>query len=66
MLSALWNGGDWARASIDGAPEAYRVGIPLGKVATPADIADAVLFLLSDRAGHVTMHSLTVDGGATL
>ena len=66
MLSALWSGGDWKRNSIDGVAESYRVGIPLGKVAVPADIADAVLFLLSDRSGHITMHSLTVDGGASL
>ncbi|MFC4536723.1 2,3-dihydro-2,3-dihydroxybenzoate dehydrogenase [Sphaerisporangium dianthi] len=44
----------------------YRVGIPLGRVAAPSDIADAVLFLLSDRARHITMHDLYVDGGATL
>jgi 2,3-dihydro-2,3-dihydroxybenzoate dehydrogenase len=66
MLSTLWNDGDWERASIDGVAESFRVGIPLRKVASPADIADAVLFLLSDRSGHITMHSLTVDGGASL
>jgi 2,3-dihydro-2,3-dihydroxybenzoate dehydrogenase len=66
MLSSLWNGGDWERASIDGVAESYRVGIPLGKVAMPTDIANAVVFLLSDRSGHITMHSLAVDGGASL
>jgi 2,3-dihydro-2,3-dihydroxybenzoate dehydrogenase len=66
MLSALWTDGDWRRSSIDGVAEQFRVGIPLGKIAQPADVADAVLFLLSDRAGHITMHHLTVDGGATL
>ena len=56
-----------ARArTIEGRPDAYRVGIPLGKLAQPADVADAVLFLLSDQAAHITMHDLTVDGGATL
>jgi len=29
-------------------------------------IATAVTFLLSDRARHITMHELVVDGGATL
>ncbi|WP_460072734.1 2,3-dihydro-2,3-dihydroxybenzoate dehydrogenase [Streptomyces sp. YKOK-I1] len=53
-------------ASVSGDPGAYRVGIPLGKVARPEDVARAVAFLLSDEAGHITMHSLTVDGGATL
>jgi 2,3-dihydro-2,3-dihydroxybenzoate dehydrogenase len=66
MLSALWTDGDWRRSSIDGVAEQFRLGIPLGKIAQPEDVADAVLFLLSDRAGHITMHHLTVDGGATL
>ena len=29
-------------------------------------IAEAVVFLLSDRAAHITMTDLYVDGGATL
>jgi 2,3-dihydro-2,3-dihydroxybenzoate dehydrogenase len=66
MLSSLWTDGDWKQSSIDGVAGQFRLGIPLGKVAQPTDIADAVLFLLSDRAGHITMHHLTVDGGATL
>ncbi|NRQ31995.1 2,3-dihydro-2,3-dihydroxybenzoate dehydrogenase [Nonomuraea sp. NN258] len=49
-----------------GAPEMYRVGIPLGRIAEPADIADAVMFLASDRARHITLHDLYVDGGASL
>ncbi|MFF1547679.1 2,3-dihydro-2,3-dihydroxybenzoate dehydrogenase [Streptomyces sp. NPDC058291] len=65
MLTALQ--GDAAeRASIDGVPEAYRVGIPLGRIAEPAHVADAVLFLLSERSGHITLQDLTVDGGAAL
>ncbi|MET7615499.1 2,3-dihydro-2,3-dihydroxybenzoate dehydrogenase [Streptomyces sp. NPDC005408] len=65
MLTALQ--GDAAeRASIEGVPDAYRVGIPLRRIAEPAHIADAVLFLLSERASHITMHDLTVDGGAAL
>ena len=51
---------------IAGLPEVFKAGIPLGKLATPEDIADAVVFLLSDRAGHITMADLYVDGGATL
>jgi 2,3-dihydro-2,3-dihydroxybenzoate dehydrogenase len=66
MLSALWTDRDWRQPSIDGVAEQFRLGIPLGKIAQPADIADATLFLLSDKAGHITMHQLTVDGGATL
>ncbi|WP_171168485.1 2,3-dihydro-2,3-dihydroxybenzoate dehydrogenase [Streptomyces sp. I05A-00742] len=67
MLTALWDDADAARAhSVDGVAEEYRLGIPLRKVARPEDIADSVLFLLSDRAAHITLHHLTVDGGATL
>jgi 2,3-dihydro-2,3-dihydroxybenzoate dehydrogenase len=45
---------------------AFRVGVPLGAVAQVADVANAVLFLLSKEAGQVTMHELVVDGGAAL
>ncbi|MGB6052807.1 MAG: SDR family oxidoreductase, partial [Rhodococcus sp. (in: high G+C Gram-positive bacteria)] len=44
----------------------YKTGIPLGRIASAEDIADAVEFLLSDRARHITMQSLYIDGGATL
>jgi 3-oxoacyl-[acyl-carrier protein] reductase len=38
---------------------------PLGRLATPEDVADAVLFLLSDQAGFITGQTLTIDGGIT-
>lgn len=66
MQQAMWAAGSSARAVIDGSGEHYRLGIPLKKIATPDEIADAVLFLLSDRASHITLHDLRVDGGATL
>jgi NAD(P)-dependent dehydrogenase (short-subunit alcohol dehydrogenase family) len=37
--------------------------IPDGHIASGDDIADAVLFLCSDRARHIVGHVLTVDGG---
>lgn len=67
MLQSMWqNPNQDSAAVIAGNSEAYRTGIPLGKLAKPEDIANAAMFLLSDQAGHVTMADLYVDGGATL
>jgi 3-oxoacyl-[acyl-carrier protein] reductase len=38
---------------------------PLGRVARPAEIAAAALFLVSDEASFITGVALSVDGGAT-
>jgi NAD(P)-dependent dehydrogenase (short-subunit alcohol dehydrogenase family) len=40
--------------------------IPLGRVATPTEVAAAVAFFLSDDAGYITGQILGVDGGGTL
>ncbi|ABL79410.1 MULTISPECIES: SDR family oxidoreductase [unclassified Nocardioides] len=37
--------------------------IPLGRVAKPEDIADAVVALASDKLAYMTGHALVVDGG---
>jgi NAD(P)-dependent dehydrogenase (short-subunit alcohol dehydrogenase family) len=37
----------------------------LRRHATPADVADAILFLASDQARWINGHALVVDGGAT-
>lgn len=66
MQDALWPDGSAARRAFDGSPEHFRVGIPLGRIAAPGDVAEAVAFLASERARHITMHDLLVDGGATL
>ncbi len=47
----------------DEALEITRGNIPLGRFGTAADIAEAVCFLASDRAGFVSGQKLDVDGG---
>ncbi|MBB5953729.1 2,3-dihydro-2,3-dihydroxybenzoate dehydrogenase [Saccharothrix tamanrassetensis] len=66
MQRLLWTDDEGPARVVAGDPEQFRVGIPLGRLADPADIAEAVLFLASDRARHITMQNLFVDGGATL
>ncbi|MFJ6632531.1 2,3-dihydro-2,3-dihydroxybenzoate dehydrogenase [Streptomyces sp. NPDC091376] len=66
MQRALWDGPDGPRRVIGGDPASYRTGIPLRRIADPADVAEAVVFLASDRSRHITMQDLYVDGGATL
>ncbi|MBQ3860733.1 MAG: SDR family oxidoreductase [Clostridia bacterium] len=44
-------------------PDAYQQ--PVGRVGKPEDIAEAVLFLCSDKAGFITGENLCVDGGMT-
>lgn len=39
---------------------------PLARIASPAEVADAVQYLASDGAGFVTGQIITVDGGRTL
>ena len=36
---------------------------PLGRLGTPEEIADTVVWLASDAASFVTGHTMTVDGG---
>lgn len=38
---------------------------PIGRPATPGDIAEAAAFLLSDEARHITGQTLIIDGGWT-
>jgi 3-oxoacyl-[acyl-carrier protein] reductase len=40
--------------------------IPLGRTASPDDVAAAVLFLASDDACHITGQTIVVDGGQSL
>jgi 3-oxoacyl-[acyl-carrier protein] reductase len=46
--------------------DAYVASVPAGRFGTPAEIADAVSFFASERAGYVTGQRLVVDGGRGL
>ena len=54
-IEAAWEAGTIPRPDAD----------TLGRMAMPEDIADAILFLVSDMARRVTGQSIVVDGGAT-
>ncbi len=41
----------------------FLEGVPLGRVGAPMDVAEAVLFLASDKASYITGHVLNVNGG---
>ena len=46
--------------------DAFAGKMPLGRTATPEEIAGPIVFLLSDLASYVTGQSLLVDGGASV
>jgi NAD(P)-dependent dehydrogenase (short-subunit alcohol dehydrogenase family) len=49
------------------AVEAYvRERVPMGRWARVGEIAEAVLFLVSDRSSYITGQALVVDGGETI
>lgn len=50
--------------ALDPAPVISRT--PLGRWAQPSEIAEGVLFLLSDKASYITGHTLMIDGGLTI
>jgi 3-oxoacyl-[acyl-carrier protein] reductase len=44
----------------------YLAKVPMARFACPAEIAAAIVFLASDKAGFITGQTLFVDGGASL
>ena len=44
-------------------PEQAAAGVPTGRIATPAEIADAVVWLLRPESRGITGHALPIEGG---
>jgi len=57
---------DMTRAIAEGAHEEWAARIPLKRLGTPDDVANAVVFLASDEAAYITGHVLAVNGGMYL
>nr|WP_193044961.1 SDR family oxidoreductase [Mycolicibacterium baixiangningiae] len=51
---------------VDEDPERDRTAIAMGRRGTPAEQANAILFLLSDMSSYITGQTLLVDGGLDL
>ena len=66
MQRGMWQSDDAEQQRIRGFGEQFKLGIPLGKIAKPQEIANTVLFLASDCASHITLQDIVVDGGSTL
>lgn len=66
MQQMLWLSNDAKQQRIDGLSRQFKLGIPLGKIAQPHEIASTILFLASDLASHITLQDIVVDGGSTL
>jgi 3-oxoacyl-[acyl-carrier protein] reductase len=54
---------DMTRALSEAQRQALLGQIPLGRLGTPADVAAAVLFLVSPQAAYITGETLHVNGG---
>ncbi|MBP6060430.1 MAG: SDR family oxidoreductase [Candidatus Pacebacteria bacterium] len=46
--------------------EKYSARVPLARMAKAEEIAEGVLFLLSDQSCYITGHNLVIDGGLTV
>lgn len=58
-------GGHADGVTIDQVRAANLAGIPQSRIPGPEEVADLILFLLSDRSRHITGADLVIDGGYT-
>jgi 3-oxoacyl-[acyl-carrier protein] reductase len=54
---------DMAHGVLETDKERYLQRIPLGRIAEPAEMADVVVFLASERASYITGATFDVSGG---
>lgn len=54
-----------ALKTVPGLADIWLSGIPMGRAAQPEEIAQVIVFLLSDAASYVTGSNVVVDGGVT-
>ena len=69
--TAIWESGDDFKASVaaigrDATLKAMAKTTPLGRFASSEEMADSILYLLSDAAANITGHVMVSDGGFTL
>lgn len=57
MKNSMESGSSASAGDDDGPP------IPMGKMGQVEDVVNAVVWLCSERSGHVTGHAMSVDGG---
>ena len=69
--TAIWESGEDFKASVaaigrEATIRAMAKTTPLGRFATSEEMADSILYLLSDAASNITGHVMVSDGGFTL
>ena len=61
-----WVDTEMVADAMSAAREQISAAIPVGRVATPKDIAGPIVFLCSEHARHITGEILNVNGGSVL